>query len=195
MSSIEEAVVALQSGQLVVMPTDTVYGVAARLEPGAVEAVFEAKGRPPDRPLPVLAADIEGLRGVASFDRRAQALAGRFWPGPLTMVLPRAQGFTVDLGRGGKDSVAVRIPKQPLAVELLRRTGPLAVTSANHSDEPPALTIAQARSALGGAVSVYLDGGELNARPSTVVSLLDGLQELRAGDLPFEDILSVVASL
>jgi tRNA threonylcarbamoyl adenosine modification protein (Sua5/YciO/YrdC/YwlC family) len=188
-STVEDALSALRGGHPVVIPTDTVYGIAALFDaPGAVAAVFAAKGRPSDRPLPVLGDGIAALRQVATFDARAEALAGRFWPGPLTIVLPRAAGFDVDLGGDATDSVAVRVPAHDGAQELLRRGGPLAVTSANRSDESPALTVDDARTALGDSVAVYVDGGRLSGRPSTIVSLLGELKMIRDGEVPFADV-------
>jgi L-threonylcarbamoyladenylate synthase len=185
----EEAVDALRAGRPVVIPTDTVYGVAGLFSaPGAVAAVFTAKGRPIDRALPVLGGDGASLHDVAVFDARAQALAARFWPGPLTLVLPRAAGFDVDLGGTTKDSVAVRVPGHDTTLELLRRTGPLAVSSANRSGEPAALTVEAAQAALGETVAVFVDGGRLTGRPSTIVSLLAELRLLREGELALTDV-------
>jgi tRNA threonylcarbamoyl adenosine modification protein (Sua5/YciO/YrdC/YwlC family) len=171
------------------MPTDTVYGVAGSFTaPGAVAAVFTAKGRPTDRPLPVLGGDMAAFGDVALFDARAQALAARFWPGPLTLVLPRAAGFDVDLGGAAKDSVAVRVPRHDTALALLHRTGPLAVSSANRSDEAAALTVEEAQAALGETVAVFVDGGRLTGRPSTIVSLVAELRLIREGELSLADV-------
>ncbi|MDP9234070.1 MAG: L-threonylcarbamoyladenylate synthase [Actinomycetota bacterium] len=191
MSRIDDALEALRAGRPIVMPTDTVYGIAALFDaPGAVAAVFAAKNRPFDRPLPVLGDGVAALRKVATFDARAEALAERFWPGPLTVVLPRAAGFDVDLGGDATDSVAVRVPRHDIALELLRRSGPLAVSSANRSDEAPALTLDGARDALGGTVACYVDGGRLSGRPSTIVSLMGELSPIRDGEVAFADVQS-----
>jgi L-threonylcarbamoyladenylate synthase len=194
MSTIDEAVTALRRGLPIVMPTDTVYGIAAQVDlPDAIAAVFAAKGRPSERPLPVLGHDVASLRQVVSFDERALALAERFWPGPLTLVLPRAPGFKADLGGAATDSVAVRIPAHDLALGLLRRVGPLAVSSANRSDEAAALTVEEARAALGGSVDTFIDGGRLYGRPSTIVSLLGELRSIREGELAFAEIQSAMS--
>ena len=182
MSDLEDAAAALARGDLVVMPTDTVYGIAVSLT-GDVTRVFEVKGRPDDKPLPVLAASRDDLETVASFGHRAQQLADEHWPGPLTIVLPRAEGFMVYLGEGARDSVAVRVPANETALELLAETGPLAVTSANISGQSPARTVDDARAALGDAVDVYVDAGELAGEPSTIVSLVGDPQVLRNGPL------------
>jgi L-threonylcarbamoyladenylate synthase len=186
---LEAALRELAEGGLVVIPTDTVYGVAALPRvPGAVEAVFEAKGRPEDKPLPVLGASLADLTAVAIFSDRARR-AARHWPGPLTLVLPRAPGFDVDLGGDGSEGVAVRVPASAVALSLLRLSGPLAVTSANLSGRPPATTVDEARAVLGARVRVFLDEGVCAGRPSTVVSLLDGPRLLRAGALPFDGLV------
>ncbi len=183
----------LNDGNLVVIPTDTVYGIAARPDdPAAIAAVFAAKGRPSDKPLPILAATLSDLDRVALLGDLARR-AARHWPGPLTLVVPRAPGFDFDLGGapgGGAQSqgVAVRVPACEVALELLRTTGPLAVTSANLSGDRPATTVAEARAALGGKVRAYLDGGLCAGRPSTVVSLVGELELLRAGPILFEQL-------
>ena len=164
------------------IPTDTVYGVAALPRaPGAVEAVFAAKGRRPDKPLPVLGSSASDLEAVAEFDPRARAVAQRFWPGALTLVLPRARGYDADLGGSASGTVAVRVPDCPAALAILRAAGPLAVTSANRSDEPPATRVADARDALGDAVGLYVDDGPRSGEPSTIVSLVGEPEALRNG--------------
>lgn len=184
MSALAEAISALHGGGIVVIPTDTVYGVAGRADlADAVQAIFEVKGRPKDRALPVLGAGIDDLRSVASFSEAALRLAERFWPGPLTLVVPRAERFTFDLGGTDRATVGVRAPAHPLALELLGETGPLAVTSANLSGHEAASTVEQAREMLGDAVAVYLDGGPLAGSPSTVVRVGGELEVLREGGI------------
>lgn len=193
MTDLAAAVEAIRLGRLVVIPTDTVYGVAASpFDPAAIEAVFAAKGRPSDKPLPVLGADVESLRRVAAFDERAERLAERHWPGPLTLVLRRAGGFEVALGDDSTGTVAVRVPAARVARELLAATGPLAVTSANRSGEKDPATVEEARAALGEAVAVYLDGGRGGGSPSTIVSLVDEPRVVRAGALAPEAVLDML---
>ncbi|MDP9067136.1 MAG: L-threonylcarbamoyladenylate synthase [Actinomycetota bacterium] len=190
LNQIDEAVAALESGSLVVIPTDTLYGVAARADlPHAVEAIFAAKERPKERALPVLGANVAALRSVAAFDQRALELAATFWPGPLTLVLPRATGFGFDLGGIQDGSVAVRVPASPHALAVLERSGPLAVTSANISGQAAAVTVAEARAALRDSVAVYIDGGPAAGAPSTVLSLLGEPKVLRAGGLAADLVL------
>ena len=189
-----EALTALAAGGLVVIPTDTVYGLAARPElPKAVGAIFRAKGRPSGKALPVLAASIEDLDPIVRLSPEARRLAGRFWPGPLTLVLPRRPGWRGELGEGASDTVAVRIPRSTVALELLAGSGPLAVTSANRSGEPPARTVEEARAALGAEVEVFVDGGPCAGRASTVLSLVGTPQVMRVGSLSPDQVLGALA--
>lgn len=189
MSVIDEAIVALRLGKLIVIPTDTVYGVAALPElPDAIAALFEAKGRSEDKPIPVLGASVEDLERVVVFNDHARKLAARYWPGPVTLILPRSEGFTADLGGTRKDTIAVRVPKEPRAIELLKRTGPLAVTSANASGDREATTIEEARAALGSGVALYVDGGRCAGKPSTIVFLAGERRVLREGAISDEEI-------
>jgi L-threonylcarbamoyladenylate synthase len=193
---LEAAERALRQGQLAVFPTDTVYGLGARPDlPSATAGIFEAKRRPPHLTLPVLAAGIDQAAGVATLDQRARALAERFWPGGLTVVLPRAEASREwDLG-AERDTVGVRIPDHEVALALLRRTGPLAVTSANRSGQPTPATCAGVRRALGEAVAVYLcaDGSVGGASASTVVDLTgEAPRILRGGAIPAADVLATL---
>lgn len=192
MSSVEETVAALQAGHLAVIPTDTVYGLAAGLSEAAIHSIFEAKGRPETKPLPVLVSSLDQAESIAVLDDRARRLAGRFWPGPLTLVLPRATGFDVDLGGDERRTVAVRVPKQRLALEVLRAAGPLAVTSANLSGAAPAETIEEARDAFEGRVHAYLDGGRCTGLPSTIVFLGGERRILREGALRPDQITQML---
>lgn len=184
-----EVLEALRSGGVAVIPTDTVYGLAClpRLRE-AVERIFALKGRPDNKPLPVLGDGIEALKAVAAFDRRAEELARRFWPGPLTLVLARHPGFTHDLGGDDLATVAVRVPQSEVALELLGEIGPLATTSANRSGEPPATSADEARSIFGDEVA-YLDGGPCRGLPSTVLSLVGSPRVLREGALAPDEVL------
>lgn len=191
---LDAAELVLAAGRLVVFPTDTVYGVAARPDvPDATGRIFEAKGRPRTLTLPVLA-DRDQAAGVAAFDPRAEALANRFWPGALTIVLPRtelAAGW--DLGEE-QATVGVRMPAHQDALALLRRTGPLAVTSANRSGEPTPTTCEGVRSALATSVAVYLCGGSTSNTPSTVVDLTGPAPRVvRAGAIATEEVLAAAA--
>jgi tRNA threonylcarbamoyl adenosine modification protein (Sua5/YciO/YrdC/YwlC family) len=190
---VEEAVAAARGGALIVLPTDTVYGVAAWPgDPEATARVFAAKGRPPDLTLPVLVASTEAAREVGRFDERAEALAAACWPGALTIVLERTEGTAAwELG-GDAATVGVRVPDHLLARSVLERAGPLAVTSANRSGEPPARTCDQLVAVFGDAVAVYLCEDEpLAGLASTVVDLAHGpARILRAGSVTAEEIAS-----
>jgi tRNA threonylcarbamoyl adenosine modification protein (Sua5/YciO/YrdC/YwlC family) len=189
--SVDHAIAALDDRLCIVMPTDTVYGIAAKPEhPEAIALVFALKGRPEDKPLPVLGASLRDLTAVAEFDERAFRLAARWWPGPLTLVLPRATGFEHDLGGGPEVPIAVRIPAHALAREVLERSGPLAVTSANRSGEDAAADIASARAEFGEEIPVYLDGGVAHGRASTVFNLVGEPRVLRPGAIESDQLLN-----
>ncbi|MBA3630393.1 MAG: threonylcarbamoyl-AMP synthase [Actinobacteria bacterium] len=183
------ALQALRRGRPIVLPTDTVYGIGVMpAVPGAVELLFRAKSRPTSNPLPVLGESAEALAGVACLDRAAMELAQRFWPGPLTLVLRRAEGWAHDLGGTDRATVAVRVPSCGIARRLLAQSGPLAVSSANRSGGAPATTVAEARKALGRSVEVYIDGGHRSGAPSTVLSLVGAPVVLREGTIPASDL-------
>ncbi|MDN5796162.1 MAG: threonylcarbamoyl-AMP synthase [Intrasporangium sp.] len=168
---IAAAVAALHRGQVVVLPTDTVYGIGCdAFDPGAVESVLTAKGRGRDMPPPVLIPTSRTALGLAtSVPDYATTLMERFWPGPLTIVLRAHPSLHWDLG-DTNGTVALRVPDHPVALELLGQVGPMAVTSANTTGVPPARTAAQARDMLGESVAVYLDAGPVGqADPSTIV--------------------------
>jgi L-threonylcarbamoyladenylate synthase len=188
---IEAAARAALDGSLVVLPTDTVYGIGTRPDdPAATARLFEAKGRPRELELPVLVPSKEAARRIASFDHRADALALRFWAGPLTMVLPRTEVARAwDLG-GDPNTIGVRMPHDPLALAVLARTGPLAVTSANRSGAPTPSTCEEVEAAFSGAVEVYLCVPEaLAGAASTVVDLAHGEPSvLREGALSERDV-------
>jgi L-threonylcarbamoyladenylate synthase len=164
---------AVRAGRLVVIPTDTVYGIGAdAFSSSAVRGLLEAKNRGPDMPVGVLVGSwstIDGL--VLSVPQQARMLIEAFWPGDLSIVLPHAPSLTWDLGRSG-GTVMLRMPLHPVAIELLREVGPMAVSSANRSGQPPAATAGEARDQLGESVAIYLDGGPSGEPvPSTIVDL------------------------
>ena len=169
---LDSALTALHSGLLIGIPTETVYGVAADpFSAGAVERLYAVKVRSEDRPIPILVADAAAAVGVARIDSRAMEAAERYWPGPLTLVLPRAEGLPAWLGDPARGSIGVRVPDHPVALPLLAAAGPLAVTSANRSGEEPASDDGGARTIFGDEIAVYLAGSGSGQVPSTVVDL------------------------
>lgn len=193
---IARAAAALVRGELVVFPTETVYGVGANaLDAHAVARIFAAKGRPADNPLIVHVPEAADARRLSrEWPEAAERLARAFWPGPLTLVLPRDPRVP-DITTGGLDTVALRVPSHGVARLLLRAAGvPVAAPSANRSGRPSPTRVADARGDLGEAVSVYLDGGPTEVGvESTVVSLVGERPVLlRPGGLGREDIERVV---
>jgi len=193
------AAAALRAGGLVILPTETVYGLAADAsDPRAVAAVYEAKGRPSFNPLIAHVADVAAARRIAGFDPRAERLAQAFWPGPLTLVLPLADGQAVcDLARAGLDTVAVRAPAHPLARRLLGAFGgPLVAPSANRSGRPSPTTFADAVEETGRAAAAALDGGACAVGlESTVIALLDEARLLRPGAVTRDQIEALIGPL
>ncbi|MCU1622097.1 MAG: translation factor [Frankiales bacterium] len=189
---------AIRRGQLVVFRTDTVYGLAAdAFSPDAVGRLLEAKGRGRDMPTPVLVPNLRTLDGLLdTVPPVVRELAEAFWPGPLTLVVHHAATLAWDLGET-KGTVGLRMPLDPVALDLLEQTGPLAVSSANRSGLPPATDCAEAARQLGTAVDVYLDGGECGEPvPSTIIDLTgERPTVLRLGALSLEELRSVVPDL
>lgn len=197
-AGIANAALAVQRGQLVAFPTDTVYGVGAdAFDPASVRRLLAAKGRGRDMPPPVLvsaATTLDALAvGVPSY---ARALVEELWPGPLTIVCRQQPSLQWDLG-DTRGTVAVRMPDHEVALELLARTGPLAVSSANLTGKDAATDAAQAESMLGESVEVYLDGGPTAGNvPSTIVDCTgDTGRVLRAGVIPLWRLNQVVEHL
>ncbi|MGH2682165.1 MAG: L-threonylcarbamoyladenylate synthase [Actinomycetota bacterium] len=185
---------AVKDSSLVVLPTDTVYGVAVRPDrPRATGRLFAVKGRSRSLTLPVLAAGRAEVAKIAVLEDQARALAERFWPGGLTMVLPRTTvSRRWNLG-DQKETVGVRVPAHPVTLGVLRRTGPLAVTSANVSGGPTPSDCRSLRALFGQAVAVYLCAGLVGGLASTVVDLSGAKpQILREGAIPSEELLSLL---
>jgi L-threonylcarbamoyladenylate synthase len=187
---------ALAVGDLVAFPTETVYGLGAdALSPDSVSRVFAAKGRPTDHPLICHVADAAGLATlVAEVTQDARALAQAFWPGPLTIILPRSQAVP-DAVTGGRDTVAVRVPDHPLALALLEQFGgPVAAPSANRFGRPSPTRAGDVVAELGDAVTVVLDGGPCAIGiESTVLDLTtEPPQVLRPGGISAEAIAAVI---
>jgi len=197
-AGVDAAVGALRRGELAVLPTDTVYGIAAdAFSPPAVGRLLEAKGRDRSMPVPVLVGSWRTIDGLAQLVTPVtRQLVEAFWPGPLTLVVRAASSLAWDLGET-RGTVAVRMPLHPVALAVLEQTGPLAVSSANRTGLPPATDAAEAARQLGTAVSVYLDGGPTaEPVPSTIVDLTgDAPRVLREGALGRDRLTEVVPSL
>ncbi|MGA2283211.1 MAG: L-threonylcarbamoyladenylate synthase [Candidatus Dormibacteria bacterium] len=168
--TIEEAVAAIGAGQVVVVPTDTVYGLAGDpSNPEAVERIFAIKGRPPQLELNLLAAGISQLETLVEMDGVARSLAAAFWPGPLSLVCPVGTRRLAIPRRG--TTLMVRVPAHALLRGLLAETGPVASTSANRHGLPAAATAAAAEAVLGGDVAGTVDGGPGTGMASTIIDL------------------------
>jgi tRNA threonylcarbamoyl adenosine modification protein (Sua5/YciO/YrdC/YwlC family) len=193
--AIATAARSVTSGELVVLPTDTVYGLGADAFDGvAVAELLRATGRGRDMPVPVLVgswATIDGL--VSAVDDRTRALVEAFWPGGLTLVVRHAPSLTWDLGDAA-GTVAIRMPLHPVAIELLEKTGPMAVSSANLSGQPAAQTAAEARAQLGEDVAVYLEDGPVSGGVASTIVDVTGARPriLRLGAVTEGDLREVV---
>jgi L-threonylcarbamoyladenylate synthase len=194
-TALDEATEALKAGHPVVIPTDTVYGVAVDPScPGATDRLFEVKERPTDAALPVLAADRDQAFALTQgMPDAARRLAERFWPGALTLVLPRRPSVDFDLGGLDDRTIGVRVPDHDVVRALAARVGPLAATSANLHRRPTPDTAEGVLAELGGSVALILDGGRCDGAPSTVVSCTsDGVHVLREGRIPRREVVEAL---
>ena len=172
--SIDSAVAALRDGDIVGVPTDTLYGLAADpYRQDALESIFELKGRPQVKPLAILVASIEQAMSLAMFTDQALDLADSHWPGALTLIIPRLDTAPDWLGHRERRTIGLRCPAHPVALELLEAAGPLAVTSANISDQAAAVSDLEARNLFGDAVAVYLEGEAPGGVASTIIDLTE----------------------
>jgi len=195
---IAAAVEAIKSGELVVLPTDTVYGVGAdAFTAHAVNALQNARGADRRVPPPVLVGSRHTLDGlVYSLPKAARELADAFWPGALTIMVEHSPSLQWDLGETG-GVVAVRMPLHPVALEVLREVGPMAVTTANKIGQPAPATAEEARDQLEYAVRIYLEAGAaLDPAPSTIVDVTgDVPRVLRNGAVPYAKLRDVVPDI
>ena len=190
--TIQAALNILRSGGLVAFPTDTVYGVGSLAFDGkAVESIYIAKDRPIEKAIPILIGDTDDLIKVAaSVPEMAKKIAARFWPGPLTLIVPKLP--TLPDAVSATDTVAVRVPDHEVARTLLRAAGPMAVTSANISGQASPATAEEVSAQLGGRIALIIDGGRTpGGVPSTLVDCT-GLQPsiLREGPISLQELLS-----
>lgn len=190
--ALPRAIDILRNGGLVAFPTDTVYGLGALAFDGeAVASIYLAKNRPVEKAIPVLIWDVSDLEKISDdVPKRTRALASRFWPGPLTVLVPKKQ--TLPESVSATSTVAVRVPDHPVARELLRLTGPMAVTSANISGQESPSTAQDVRSQLNGRIDLIIDGGTTpGGVPSTLVDCSsDEIKILRAGPITLAELLS-----
>ena len=197
-AGLDAAATAITAGELVLLPTDTVYGVAAdAFTPAAVTRLLTAKNRGRQMPVPVLVGEASTLAGlVTTIPPLAHRLAEAFWPGGLTLVLQHAPSLAWDLG-DAEGTVAVRLPDDEVARDLLRRTGPLAVSSANRSGRPAATSAAQAEEQLGARAAVLLDDGPRDGTGASTIVDCTGpeLRLLRVGAVSLEQLQEVVPEL
>jgi tRNA threonylcarbamoyl adenosine modification protein (Sua5/YciO/YrdC/YwlC family) len=185
----------VKAGSLVVLPTDTLYGIGAdAFNPDAVASLLTAKGRGRDMPVPVLVGSWDTIEGLVSWvSGDARKLIEAFWPGGLTLVVEHAPSLAWDLG-DARGTVALRMPLHPIALDLLAETGPMAVSSANTSGMPPATTVGEAYEQLGESVSVYLDGGQAPIGQASTIIDLTGHEPvvLREGAVSVEAVRQVI---
>ncbi|GAA3444685.1 L-threonylcarbamoyladenylate synthase [Planomonospora venezuelensis] len=194
-AGLTDAASAVRRGELVVLPTDTVYGIGGdAFTQSAVARLLEAKGRGRDMPVPVLVGTVRAANAlVENLGPYGQDLVDAFWPGPLTLICRVNRSLSWDLGET-KGTVAIRMPLHPVALDLLKDTGPMAVSSANRSGAPAATTAADAEKQLGDSVAVYLDGGACaDDTPSTILDLTTAVPRLlRRGAIPVEKLRGVI---
>ncbi|MEA2837750.1 MAG: L-threonylcarbamoyladenylate synthase [Bradyrhizobium sp.] len=187
-AAVANAAQCLRDGGLVAFPTETVYGLGAdATNAAAIARLYQAKGRPAFNPLIAHVGDLEAARRIAGFDAQAIRLANAFWPGPLTLVLPRVPGCAVaDLATAGLDTIAVRVPAHPIARQILRAFGgPVVAPSANLSGHVSPTTAAHVRSDLAGRIDLIIDGGAVEVGvESTIVGCFEVPMLLRPGGVP-----------
>lgn len=192
--AIPNALEILRSGGLIAFPTDTVYGVGALAFDGkAIESIYAAKDRPVEKAIPILIADMEDMEKVGmDISQTAYRLAARFWPGPLTCIIPKQP--TLPAAISATNTVGVRVPDHGVARALLRAAGPMAVTSANISGQPSPSTAEEVYNQLNGRIPLIIDGGRTpGGVPSTVVDCsTPELKIIRAGPLSEKDLFSTV---
>jgi len=169
---LDQAAAAIRNGELIGVPTDTLYGIAVDpFNEDALARIFELKGRPGVKPLAILVADLEQAQTLAAFSDRALELAEKHWPGALTLVLPKLPTTPEWLGDHSRRTVGLRCPDHPDTRDFLLATGPLAVTSANVSGQPAVVDDVDARELFGPAIAVYLPGEALGDAASTILDL------------------------
>jgi len=196
MDIVKEAVSALKNGELIVYPTDTLYGIGADIfNEDAVKKVFEVKKRPFSEPLSVAVSSHGDIEKLAHVDDRIMKIAKEFLPGPLTLVL-RKKGIVPDVVTAGKDSVAIRIPDNEIALKIISEFGFITATSANIHNKPVPSTIDKIKRIFGDKIKLYIDYGKLYGRPSTIIELRDKkIKILREGSISLQKLKKVLECL
>ena len=192
-----EAIAVLRSDGIVALPTDTVYGIAVRIDtPGGIARLFHVKQRPPDRAIALLIGSAEQARQIGVMTPSAEALAGAFWPGGLTLVISRREGTTLpEVLTGGAATIGLRVPDHPAPRALAAAVGPLPTTSANRSGQPEASDAGQIAAQLGDAIELIVDGGVAHGGPASTVVDCSGAtaRVLRVGAIPVEQVTAILA--
>lgn len=195
--ALEDALLAMQSGGIVGLPTETVYGIGVVPQPEALKALIEAKQRPEEKGIALLIDDLAQVEGLVEITEPAQRLAAHYWPGPLTLVLPLSDpGSFPSAVTGGRATLGLRVPDHPLPRALARALGPIAVTSANRSGEPPATTADELIASVGHSLALVIDDGPVRGGVASTVVAVDeagNFRVLREGALSVAAI-SAVAS-
>jgi L-threonylcarbamoyladenylate synthase len=191
-----EAIDVLRADGIVALPTDTVYGIAVRLEtPGGIERLFHVKQRPPDRAIALLIGSVGQARQIGVLTSSAEALASAFWPGGLTVVIAQREGTTLpDAMTGGAATIGLRVPDHPAPRALAAAVGPLPTTSANRSGLPEARDAGEIAAQLGDAIELIVDGGVAHGGPASTVVDCTGptARVLRVGAIPVQRISAVL---
>jgi len=192
-----EAIAVLRSDGIVALPTDTVYGIAVRIDtPGGIERLFHVKQRPPDRAIALLIGSTEQARQIGVMSPSAEALAGAFWPGGLTLVISRREDTTLpEVLTGGAATIGLRVPDHPAPRALAAAVGPLPTTSANRSGQPEARDAGEIAAQLGDAIELIVDGGVAHGGPASTVVDCSGAtaRVLRVGAIPVEQVTAILA--
>jgi L-threonylcarbamoyladenylate synthase len=192
-----EAIAVLRSDGIVALPTDTVYGIAVRIDtPGGIERLFHVKQRPPDRAIALLIGSTEQARQIGVMTPSAEALAGAFWPGGLTLVISRREDTTLpEVLTGGAATIGLRVPDHPAPRALAAAVGPLPTTSANRSGQPEARDAGEIAAQLGDAIELIVDGGVAHGGPASTVVDCSGApaRVLRVGAIPVEQVTAILA--
>jgi len=191
-----EAIEVLRADGVVALPTDTVYGIAVRIDtPGGIERLFHVKQRPPDRAIALLIGSADQARQIGVMTPSAEALAGAFWPGGLTLVLARREEATLpDVLTGGTATIGLRVPDHPAPRALAAAVGPLPTTSANRSGEPEARDAGEIAAQLGDSIDLIVDGGVAHGGPASTVVDCSGAtaRVLRVGAIPVERVKAIL---